>query len=629
MSGTVAVDVDYTLDEQGYWVTASDGTVLPHGAADFFGDRPVLAVGEQVASLSPSPSGAGYWLFTDQGRVHGYGDAAHFGDLSTITTPDGAPITDVLNGPVVGSTATPTGQGYWMVASDGGIFAFGDAEFHGSMGGQPLNGPVVGLAPTPTNDGYWLVATDGGIFAFGDADFYGSVPGELAPGQALNAPVTSMIPQGEGYLMVASDGGIFNFGDSKFHGSLGGQPIAASIVTATVRSDRSGYLLADENGTAYAFGTSRELRSNFRGLSVPAPPQAPPAVNAPASPICAGQTSMERGDCDALVELYNSTGGPGWQPVEFPTLFEPWLSADPCRWDGVGCDGTGRVSFLQLREHGLDGQLPASLGRLTALESLELVGNPALSGPLPPELGNLTNLRTLLLQQNSFSGTLPSEFGHLTNLTSLDLSQNELTGNIPAALGNLVRLEHRLDLGQNSLDGALPATLGALAELRDLFLDGNQLSGPLPPELGYLTNLVGFSASCNSFSGALPDTLDQLVSLNGFNAGLNQFSGPIPDGLFTLPPDGIPGVVAFRSVLLDGNQLEGPIPSQALAMNHIDVAGNPALQGDGSTVAEFRARGWPIWTEPYTPNPNRCSRITIVLGPGATLSTETPTRYGP
>jgi hypothetical protein len=94
----------------------------------------------------------------------------------------------VLNKPVVGMAATPTGQGYWMVASDGGIFAFGDAPFYGSMGGQPLNQPIVGMAAPiaappagsapPTTDqttlpGYWLVATDGGLFAF-DTPFFGS-----------------------------------------------------------------------------------------------------------------------------------------------------------------------------------------------------------------------------------------------------------------------------------------------------------------------------------------------------------------------------------------------------------------------------------------------------------------------
>ena len=60
-----------------------------------------------------------------------------------------------------------------MVASDGGIFTFGDAVFRGSMGGKRLNQPVHGLVPTATGAGYWLVASDGGIFTFGD----GAVPG--------------------------------------------------------------------------------------------------------------------------------------------------------------------------------------------------------------------------------------------------------------------------------------------------------------------------------------------------------------------------------------------------------------------------------------------------------------------
>ena len=48
--------------------------------------------------------------------------------------------------PVVGMAATPSGDGYWMVASDGGVFSFGDAQFYGSEGGTPLNQPVVGMA---------------------------------------------------------------------------------------------------------------------------------------------------------------------------------------------------------------------------------------------------------------------------------------------------------------------------------------------------------------------------------------------------------------------------------------------------------------------------------------------------
>ena len=51
-----------------------------------------------------------------------------------------------VNRPVVGMAATPDGRGYWMVASDGGIFAFGDAHFYGSTGNITLNKPVVGMA---------------------------------------------------------------------------------------------------------------------------------------------------------------------------------------------------------------------------------------------------------------------------------------------------------------------------------------------------------------------------------------------------------------------------------------------------------------------------------------------------
>jgi hypothetical protein len=38
------------------------------------------------------------------------------------------------------------GGGYWLVARDGGVFAFGDAPFLGSMGGRALNQPIVGMA---------------------------------------------------------------------------------------------------------------------------------------------------------------------------------------------------------------------------------------------------------------------------------------------------------------------------------------------------------------------------------------------------------------------------------------------------------------------------------------------------
>jgi hypothetical protein len=53
--------------------------------------------------------------------------------------------------------ATPTGKGYWLVASDGGIFSFGDAGFFGSPAGQDLHAWFVAVAPAAGGAGYWVV----------------------------------------------------------------------------------------------------------------------------------------------------------------------------------------------------------------------------------------------------------------------------------------------------------------------------------------------------------------------------------------------------------------------------------------------------------------------------------------
>jgi ribosomal protein L24E len=74
-------------------------------------------------------------------------------------------------------TPTPSGNGYWFVAADGGIFAYGDAGFYGSTGAIHLNSPIVGMTAAPDGKGYWFVASDGGVFNYGSAGFAGSLGG--------------------------------------------------------------------------------------------------------------------------------------------------------------------------------------------------------------------------------------------------------------------------------------------------------------------------------------------------------------------------------------------------------------------------------------------------------------------
>ena len=47
--------------------------------------------------------------------------------------------------PIVGMQATSGGGGYWLVASDGGIFSYGNAVFNGSTGGLALQAPIVAM----------------------------------------------------------------------------------------------------------------------------------------------------------------------------------------------------------------------------------------------------------------------------------------------------------------------------------------------------------------------------------------------------------------------------------------------------------------------------------------------------
>lgn len=96
----------------------------------------------------------------------------NFFNLIPTPTPP-APGPEMLTN-CVGMASTPTNKGYWLVQADGGVFAFGDAHFYGSLGNVALNKPIVGIGATTDGGGYWLVAGDGGVFPFGNATFEGA-----------------------------------------------------------------------------------------------------------------------------------------------------------------------------------------------------------------------------------------------------------------------------------------------------------------------------------------------------------------------------------------------------------------------------------------------------------------------
>ena len=94
-----------------------------------------------------------------------------------------------------------------------------------------------------------------------------------------------------------------------------------------------------------------------------------PTLRATARPPLV-QTSPET-DREALIALYNATGGPNWSGNY------NWLSDVPIsEWEGVTTDGNGRVIGLALLGNQLTGEIPPELGNLANLTELYLTATP-------------------------------------------------------------------------------------------------------------------------------------------------------------------------------------------------------------------------------------------------------------
>ena len=248
--------------------------------APFVGSAGDLPLVRPVVGMTPTADDQGYWLVASDGGIFAFGDAAFYGSWAARRS----------TGPSWAWPPPPTAAGYWLVASDGGVFAFGDAAFFGSMGGAPLNRPIVGMAATPDGGGYWLVASDGGIFAFGDAAFDGSTGGI-----ALEPPVVGMQPDARrgGYRLVAADGGLFSFG-TPFAGSAVGAPARAVV---SLDSPAAGYRIVSADG-----GSTPSAGPPFLG-SVASPRW--PARWSPSTPV----TTAGNGGDPAFIDRPIDGGG--------------------------------------------------------------------------------------------------------------------------------------------------------------------------------------------------------------------------------------------------------------------------------------------------------------------------------
>ncbi|GAY63065.1 hypothetical protein CUMW_222610 [Citrus unshiu] len=313
-------------------------------------------------------------------------------------------------------------------------------------------------------------------------------------------------------------------------------------------------------------------------------------------------TSTITTDQDALLALKAHISH---DPTNF--LAKNWNKSTPiCNWTGVTCDvHSHRVTVLNISSLNLTGTVPAQLGNLSSLQSLDLSFN-RLSGFIPSTIFTMYTLKRVSFRENQLSGTFPSFIFNKSSLQHLDFSHNTLSGEIPANIcSNLPFLEY-ISLSQNMFHGRIPPTLSNCTYLRILGLSLNNFSGAIPKEISYLTKLKELYLGVNRLQGEIPREVGNLAELELMSLPENKLQGEIPQELGNLvgleflflsdnfltgeiPPE-IGNLRSLEWLLLGYNKLVGTIPAAIFnvsTLKQLDLQNN-SLSGSLSSIADVR-----------------------------------------
>ncbi|KAJ6798142.1 putative leucine-rich repeat receptor-like protein kinase isoform X1 [Iris pallida] len=230
----------------------------------------------------------------------------------------------------------------------------------------------------------------------------------------------------------------------------------------------------------------------------------------------------------------------------------------------IGSTSSSSLTYLELDNNKLDGEIPRQLGDCRNLTLLNLAGN-RLRGTLPKELGNLKEMVIIYLQDNHLTGGIPKELLRLGQLITLNISRNFLSGAIPPEISSLQKLT-RLNLEGNGLNGSIPETINALPNLIELQLGNNKLNGVVPRMPIRLS--LALNLSSNSFAGPIPSYLASLQQLEILDLSNNEFSGQVPSSLILMQ--------SLTQLVLSNNRLSGTFPTFPSYV-HVNAAGNKDL----------------------------------------------------
>ena len=234
--------------------SATDGGIFSGGGAAFHGSTGAIALNQPDRRHGADPVAA---------TATGWSRPTAASSPSATPRSTARPAPSRSTSPIVGMASTPTGNGYWLVASDGGIFSFGDAAFHGSTGAIPLNQPDRrhGRRRRPATATGWSPPTAAsspsatprfhgstGAITLNQPDRRHGVDARPATATGWSRPTAASSPSATptfhgstGAIALnqpdrrhgghaaratatgssAADGGVFSFGDAQFLGSSG------------------------------------------------------------------------------------------------------------------------------------------------------------------------------------------------------------------------------------------------------------------------------------------------------------------------------------------------------------------------------------------------------------------------
>ncbi len=291
-----------------------------------------------------------------------------------------------------------------------------------------------------------------------------------------------------------------------------------------------------------------------------------------------------------LKVFWQAMDGPNWEVYDW--------TGPIAEWDGLSWR-EGSVSHINLRSRdiGMEGSIPAEIGKLSELESLGMT-NQKVIGTLPaeinqlkklkvlsingfntidnsayeiPDLSGLTSLRqldiwmnvklgdwstwvkelpvleSLVLVKVIINGPIPEWFSEL-NLSTIVLRENGISGTIP----NLSSMNlTTLSISDQKFDpSSFPEWISSIPTLTRLILENANLEGEVPGAIFDNEELIVFNVIGNKLTGDLSSMIDNtLPKLLDLKISNNQFSGILNPNFFN--PE------VFKEIKAENNRLTG------------------------------------------------------------------------